>query len=101
MLDDDLVSLTGFETSEFADNYSQEGTAKTFNASADMPAQSDPIGHLHEELRILNTKVDQLESRVSKKVTDDVQSSVPSILVDALKANLPGLLSEALKNTLP
>ncbi|GJY41163.1 hypothetical protein Tco_0428433 [Tanacetum coccineum] len=89
MLDDDLVSLSGFETPESADNYSQEGTAKTFNASADMPAQSDPLGRLHEELHILNTKVDQLESRVSKKVTDDVQSSVPSILADALKANLP------------
>ncbi|GKE11324.1 hypothetical protein Tco_1414875 [Tanacetum coccineum] len=91
----------GFETPEFADNDSHEGTAKTFNASVDMPAQSDPLGHLHEELRILNTKVDQLESRISKKVTYDVQSYVPSIVVDALKANLPHLLSEALKNTLP
>ncbi|GJW40928.1 hypothetical protein Tco_0066773, partial [Tanacetum coccineum] len=62
---------------------------------------SDPLGHLHEELRTLNTKVDQLESSISKKVTDDIQSSIPSIVVNALKANLPGLLSEALKNTLP
>ncbi|GJV50194.1 hypothetical protein Tco_1440406 [Tanacetum coccineum] len=45
------------------DSASQEGTAKTLNASADMPAQSDPLGHLHEELRTLNTK--------RKKVTDD------------------------------
>ncbi|GKA26796.1 hypothetical protein Tco_0712905 [Tanacetum coccineum] len=53
------------------------------------------------ELHTLNTKVDQLESSISKKVTDDIQSFVPSIVVDALKANLSGLLSEALKNTLP
>ncbi|GJU47660.1 hypothetical protein Tco_1204926 [Tanacetum coccineum] len=77
MPDDYLVSLISFETSETADNDSQE------------------------ELHILKTRVDQLESRISKKVTDDVQSSVPSIVVDALTTNLLGLLSEALKNTLP
>ncbi|GKD26577.1 hypothetical protein Tco_1232791 [Tanacetum coccineum] len=66
-----------------------------------MPDQSDPLGYLQEELRTLNTKVDQLESGISKKVADDIQSSIPLIVVDALKANLPSLLSEALKNTLP
>nr|GEZ31949.1 hypothetical protein [Tanacetum cinerariifolium] len=65
-----------------------EDIAKTFNASADMPAQSGPFGHLHEELRTLNTKVDQLDSNISKKVTA------------TLKENFPGLLSKALKNTL-
>ncbi|GJY08947.1 retrovirus-related pol polyprotein from transposon TNT 1-94 [Tanacetum coccineum] len=60
-----------------------------------------PLYHLHEELSTLNTKVDQLESNISKKVTDDIQSFVPSIVADNLKANLPGLLSEALKNTFP
>ncbi|GJY12458.1 retrovirus-related pol polyprotein from transposon TNT 1-94 [Tanacetum coccineum] len=101
MPDDDLASLTGFETPDSADGDSKEGTAETFNASADMPSQSNPLSHLHEELRTLNTKVDQLESSISKKVTDDIQSFVPLIVADALKANLPGLLSEALKNTLP
>ncbi|GJS72785.1 hypothetical protein Tco_0705626 [Tanacetum coccineum] len=80
MLDDDLVSLTGFETFDSADDKSKEGTGETFYASADMPAQSDPLGHLHEELRILNNKIDQLESSITKKVTDDIQSSVPSIV---------------------
>ncbi|GJY67157.1 hypothetical protein Tco_0469395 [Tanacetum coccineum] len=84
MPDDDLASLSGFQAED-----------------SDDEAQSDPLGHLHEELRTLNTKVDQLKSSISKKVTDDIQSSVPSIVDDALKANLPGLLLEALKNTLP
>ncbi|GJZ73707.1 hypothetical protein Tco_0637853 [Tanacetum coccineum] len=53
----------------------REGTAKAFYASADMPVQSDPLGPLHEELRILNTKIDKLKSSIAKKVTDDVQSS--------------------------
>nr|GEV75364.1 hypothetical protein [Tanacetum cinerariifolium] len=47
--------------------------------------QSDPLGYLHEELCTLNTKVDQLESSISKQVTDDIQSFVPSIVADALK----------------
>nr|GFD52357.1 hypothetical protein [Tanacetum cinerariifolium] len=63
--------------------------------------QSDPLGHLYKELRTLHTKVDQLESSISKKVTDDIQSSVPLIVADTLKENLSGLPTEALKNTLP
>ncbi|GJX34611.1 hypothetical protein Tco_0246168 [Tanacetum coccineum] len=67
MPDDDLVSLTGFETPDSADDDSKEGTGETFYASADMRAQSHPLGHLHEELRILNNKIDQLESSITKK----------------------------------
>ncbi|GJV41504.1 hypothetical protein Tco_1419944 [Tanacetum coccineum] len=101
MPDDDLVSLTGFETLDSADDDSKEGTGDTFYASADMPAQSDPLGHLHEEMHILDNKIDQLESSITKKVTDDIHSFLPLIVVDSLKENLHGLLSEALKNTLP
>ncbi|GJU40842.1 retrovirus-related pol polyprotein from transposon TNT 1-94 [Tanacetum coccineum] len=100
MADDDLASLIGFETPK-ADHDSKEGTAETLHASADMQAQSDPLGHLHEELYKLNIKVDQLESSISKKVADAIQTSVPTIVADSLKATLPDLLSEALKNILP
>ncbi|GJX84307.1 hypothetical protein Tco_0335081 [Tanacetum coccineum] len=62
-----------------------EGTSETFYAFADMPAQSNPLGHLHEELRILNTKIDQLESNITKKLTDHIQSSMSSIVADSLK----------------
>ncbi|GKG59157.1 hypothetical protein Tco_0602866, partial [Tanacetum coccineum] len=47
MPDDDLVSLTCFETPDSADDDSKEGTGETFYDSADMPAQSDPLGHLY------------------------------------------------------
>ncbi|GKC84570.1 hypothetical protein Tco_1140287 [Tanacetum coccineum] len=86
MPDDDLASLSGFQAED-----------------SDDEAQSDPLGHLHEELRTLNTKVDQLKSSISKKVTDDIQSFVPSIIDDALKANLPEKLTlsdEQVKQTL-
>ncbi|GJY42795.1 hypothetical protein Tco_0431008 [Tanacetum coccineum] len=94
MLDDELVSLTGFKTLDSADDKSKEGTGETFYASADMPAQSDPLGHLHEELRILNNKIDQLESSITKKVTDDIQSSVPSI--DSIKQSVLKYIEEKL-----
>ncbi|GJT28629.1 hypothetical protein Tco_0908904 [Tanacetum coccineum] len=89
MPDDDLASLTGFETPDSADDDSKEGTGETFYASADMPAQSDPLGPLHEELRILNTKIDKLESNITKKVTDDVQSSMPSITTSSIFSPTP------------
>nr|GEY21072.1 hypothetical protein [Tanacetum cinerariifolium] len=85
MLDDDLVSLTGFETPDSADDDSKEGNDETFYAFDDMPAQSDPLGHLHEELSILNNKIDQLESNITKEVTDDIKSFVRSIVADSLK----------------
>nr|GEY41935.1 hypothetical protein [Tanacetum cinerariifolium] len=87
MPDDDLVSLTGFETPDSADNYSKEGTGETFNAFTDIPAQSEPLGHLHEEMCILNKKIYQFESNITKKVTDDIQSFVPLIIADSLKEN--------------
>ncbi|GJX17160.1 hypothetical protein Tco_0217992 [Tanacetum coccineum] len=83
------------------DNDSQEGISKTFYAYDDKPTQSDPLGHLHKELHILTTKVNQLESSITKQVTDAIQSFVPSLVANTLKTNFPGLLSEALKNSLP
>nr|GFB20762.1 hypothetical protein [Tanacetum cinerariifolium] len=82
MPDDDLTFLTGFKTSDSTDNGSQKGTVETLYAFADKPAQSDPIGHLHEDLCTLTTKVNQLESNITKQVTDVIQSSIPSLVVD-------------------
>ncbi|GJZ24009.1 retrovirus-related pol polyprotein from transposon TNT 1-94 [Tanacetum coccineum] len=88
MPNDDLASLPGFEIQDSNDHDSQEGTAKTFHASADKPAQSDPLGHLQEELNLLNNKIDQVESSISKKVAEDIQSSIPTIVADTLEAML-------------
>nr|GFA08904.1 hypothetical protein [Tanacetum cinerariifolium] len=85
MPDDDLVSLTSFENPESTNNDSQAGTAKNFNASTDMPDQSDPLGHLHEELCTLNTKVDQLEFDISKKVIKD---SIKQSVLDSIEEKL-------------
>ncbi|GKG22486.1 hypothetical protein Tco_0387789, partial [Tanacetum coccineum] len=72
MLNDDLASITGFETQDSTNDVSKEGT-KILHASDDKPAQSDPRGHLHEELCLLNNKVNQLESSITKHVSDFIQ----------------------------
>ncbi|GKC77994.1 hypothetical protein Tco_1128768 [Tanacetum coccineum] len=99
MPDDDLPSLSGFETPDSQDEDSQSDD--NLHASVDVPAKSDPLGYLQEELRTLSTKVDNLESTISKKVSEDVQSSVASFVTTTLKDLLPSLLLEALKETLP
>ncbi|GJR91740.1 hypothetical protein Tco_0215751 [Tanacetum coccineum] len=99
MPDNDLPSLSGFETANSQDEDSQSDD--TLHASVDVPAKSDPLGYLQEELCTLSTKVDNLESTISKKVSEDIQSSVPSIVTTTLKDLLPSLLLEALKETLP
>ncbi|GKF30711.1 hypothetical protein Tco_0100509, partial [Tanacetum coccineum] len=68
---------------------------------ASISTQSDPLGHLHAELSLLNTKIDQLESSISEKVVEAMKSSVPAIVADTLKEQLPSLLFDALKDTLP
>ncbi|GKD37753.1 hypothetical protein Tco_1257960, partial [Tanacetum coccineum] len=124
MLDDDLRSLTGFETQisdeddevSFSDHLSKEdiydnlydnlyaisdGDAALPNSSADVSALSDPLGHLRRELTILSTKVNQLESSISNQVSKELKSSVPTLVTDALKDTLPSLLADALKASLP
>ncbi|GKE05289.1 hypothetical protein Tco_1397307 [Tanacetum coccineum] len=62
---------------------------------ASLSTQSDPLGHLQEELNLLNNKVDQLETSISKKVVDDIQSSIPTI--DSIKT----FVSESIAEELP
>ncbi|GJW82356.1 hypothetical protein Tco_0146331 [Tanacetum coccineum] len=71
------------------------------HAFADKPIQSYPLGHLHEELCLLNNKVNQLESSITKHVSDSIQSTVPLIVTNTLKEQMSGLLSDALKDILP
>nr|GEW86438.1 hypothetical protein [Tanacetum cinerariifolium] len=66
-----------------------------------VPALSDPFSHLQGDMHSLNTKVDQLESSISKSVADEIKSSIPSCVVDAIKEQLPGLITQALKACLP
>ncbi|GJW56141.1 hypothetical protein Tco_0102872 [Tanacetum coccineum] len=105
MPDDDIVSLDSFKTPDSTDQESisdyQDTVDTTFNAFAEVPALSEPFGHLQGELHSLNTKVDKLESSISKSVPYEIKSSIPSCVADAIKEQLHGLLKEALKACLP
>ncbi|GJY62541.1 hypothetical protein Tco_0463198 [Tanacetum coccineum] len=92
MPDDDLAFISGFETQDSADHVSEDGT-DTLHASAGKAAQSDPLGHLHAEMGILNTKIDQLESSISKKVAEDMKSF---LLKDSIKCSISESISEEL-----
>nr|GEV53696.1 retrovirus-related Pol polyprotein from transposon TNT 1-94 [Tanacetum cinerariifolium] len=77
--DDDIASMTGFETQYSAYHVFEEGT-KTLHASTDKPAQSDPLGRLYEELCLLHNKL-------------------PGLLSDALKDTLPQLIKDSIKSS--
>ncbi|GKC44512.1 hypothetical protein Tco_1062234 [Tanacetum coccineum] len=83
MPSDDLTSLTGFETpgsnDEESNSVTKEHSTDNLNATSDgdfvLPntsvgvlALSDPLGHLRRELRTISSKVDQLDSLITKFV---------------------------------
>ncbi|GKA54218.1 hypothetical protein Tco_0753167 [Tanacetum coccineum] len=59
-------------------------------------AQSDPIGHLHEDFCLLHNKVNQLESSITKQVSDSIQATVP-LIKDFIKSSV----SESIVEELP
>ncbi|GJU46690.1 hypothetical protein Tco_1203956 [Tanacetum coccineum] len=98
MLDDDLASMTSFETQDSADHVSKEGT-KTLHAFADKPAQSDPFGHLHEELCLPNNKLhgllsDALKDNLPQLIKDSIKSSV----TESIAKELPQVKAQVQKN---
>ncbi|GJS95659.1 hypothetical protein Tco_0802627 [Tanacetum coccineum] len=104
MPSDDLAPLTAFETHDSDDeasisvtkehsadnlNATSDGDVALPNASAGVSALSDSLGHLRRELTTISSKVDWLESKITKRVSDDLKSSIPSLVFDALKGTLP------------
>ncbi|GKA29085.1 hypothetical protein Tco_0715330 [Tanacetum coccineum] len=109
MQDDNLKHVSGFDTVHsdaddlevsYSEHISLEDAADNKNAFADVASLLDPLGHLQKEFAILSSKVDQLESTISKQVFEELRSFMPSLVSDALKETLPGLLVDALKSTL-
>ncbi|GJS98400.1 hypothetical protein Tco_0819570 [Tanacetum coccineum] len=106
MPDDEIESVSGFEVDTNDDekncNEHKEELSKTDeaivdnmidelvdmayskDASADKPAQSDPLGHLHAEISSLSVKVENLESSLSH-----LKNILPQIIMDSVKKTLP------------
>ncbi|GKC90541.1 hypothetical protein Tco_1151190 [Tanacetum coccineum] len=105
ILDDEVRSPSAFQTSESEeDSQSEPLLSKSkerdadyildeindLQASADKP--TDTTSHLQAEITSLSTKVNQMESNITKKVSEEIQTSVPTLITKALKQQLPGML---------
>nr|GEX17774.1 hypothetical protein [Tanacetum cinerariifolium] len=102
MPDDDLASMTGFETQDSVDHVSEEGT-ETLHASANKPAQSDPLGHLHEELCLLHNKINQivaslLSDALKYTLLQLIKDSIESFILDSIAEELPQVEAHVQKN---
>ncbi|GJV43008.1 hypothetical protein Tco_1427544 [Tanacetum coccineum] len=111
--DDEIGSPSAFQTSDTKESLSEPKLSKSkekdadnvldkladLQASADKP--SDSISHIKEEITSLSTKIGQMESNITNKVSEEIHSFVPVLITEALKQELSGLLTDALKTTLP
>ncbi|GJV53927.1 hypothetical protein Tco_1449668, partial [Tanacetum coccineum] len=111
--DDEIGSPSAFQTSDTEESLSETKLSKSeekdadnvldelanLQASADKP--SDSISHIKEEITSLSTKIGQMESNITNKVSEEIHSFVPVLITEALKQELSGLLTDALKTTLP
>nr|GEZ42165.1 hypothetical protein [Tanacetum cinerariifolium] len=82
-------------------NATSNGDVALPNSSAGVLALSDPFGHLRSVPTTIFSKVDQLESHITKQVFDKLKSYVPSLVPVALKETIPGLFTDALKDSFP
>ncbi|GKC57228.1 hypothetical protein Tco_1084826 [Tanacetum coccineum] len=125
MLDDEIESISGFEADDDDEDDHSENKVELskndearvdnvikelvdmvnsqdakLNASADKPAESNPLGHLQDTFNSLFAKVKNLESSLSQRGDDKIDESVPRMVADAIEERLPKLLSDTLKNIL-
>ncbi|GJR38929.1 hypothetical protein Tco_1214613 [Tanacetum coccineum] len=110
--DDEVGSPSAFQTSDTDESLSKPLLSKSeerdddnildqlddLKAFADKP--SDTLSHLQEEVISLTTKVGQMESNITRKVSEEIHSPIPALITEALKQQLPGLLIDALQSTL-
>nr|GEX58448.1 hypothetical protein [Tanacetum cinerariifolium] len=82
-----------------ADNIIKE--MADMNAFAENPSLSNPFSHLHNDLNNLTTKVQNLESFISKQVSDKLKETVPFLVAETLREIFPELILEILKTALP
>nr|GEX10625.1 hypothetical protein [Tanacetum cinerariifolium] len=87
--DDEIESPSAFQTSDTDESLSEPKLSKSkekdandildelanLQASVDKP--TDNLSHLQEDIISLSTKVDQMESKTTKKGFEEIQSSVP------------------------
>ncbi|GJS66067.1 hypothetical protein Tco_0680631 [Tanacetum coccineum] len=123
MPDDEIVFVSGFEEADSDDSenaeeisMADEATADNMinefvdvansqdanpNVSAAKAIASDLLGHLQDDITSLASKVNNLESSLSKQVADKNNDLVPRMVADVFEERIPDLLADTLKNILP
>ncbi|GJT95819.1 hypothetical protein Tco_1091337 [Tanacetum coccineum] len=88
MPDDDLRSVSGFDTADSNDTHENE-------------VLPDHMDHICEEVSSLHSKLGDMESSIVQQVSAEIKSSLPALVSNTFKEQLPSFLSDALKDTLP
>ncbi|GJZ23008.1 hypothetical protein Tco_0560467 [Tanacetum coccineum] len=105
MPDDDLRSVSGFDTADSDDTHENEVSKSDHifqddNASAERLSLPDHMDHICEEVSSLHSKLGDMESSIVQQVSAEIKSSLPALVTNTLKEQLPSFLSDALKDTL-
>ncbi|GJZ13111.1 hypothetical protein Tco_0548341, partial [Tanacetum coccineum] len=106
MPDDDLRSVSGFDTADSDDTHKNEVSTSNHifqddNASVERLSLPDHMDHICEEVSSLHLKLGDMESSIVQQVSAEIKSSLPALVTNTLKEQLPSFLSDALKDTLP
>ncbi|GKD18670.1 hypothetical protein Tco_1207828, partial [Tanacetum coccineum] len=101
MPDDELRSVSGFETADSNDFLNNEvSTSDHIVHNANAPAERlsflNHIDHIYDKVSSLHLKLDDIESSIA-----EIKSSLPTLVNNAIKEQLPELLSTTLKDCLP
>ncbi|GJV18156.1 hypothetical protein Tco_1363479 [Tanacetum coccineum] len=103
--EDEIVSVSGFKTTEIEDDDTQsqhrEEMSKSDELATDNLSFLDPLGHFHKDLSYLTSRVKHLESSLAQQVADKIKDSVPILVADSFEERIPNLLAYTLKNIFP
>ncbi|GJR95780.1 hypothetical protein Tco_0267954 [Tanacetum coccineum] len=104
MPDDEVQSISGFETTDSHEEGSDEtDTKNTLSQSIEtiVDKSSDPLGSLKIEVSSLTFRVANLESTIASKVVLQLEELAPLMISDAFEERMPELLSDTLRSILP
>ncbi|GJX91245.1 hypothetical protein Tco_0344571 [Tanacetum coccineum] len=92
MPDDDLQSLSGFETSVSDSSHDvsySEHTSWEKTTFAEFQSLSGHLDHVCEEVSLLHYKVKEMEYSIAQKVSDDINPLLPQLLKESLTPFIP------------
>ncbi|GJS11970.1 hypothetical protein Tco_0368766 [Tanacetum coccineum] len=106
MPDDDLRSVSGFDTADSDDTHKNVVSKSNHifqddNASDERLSLPDHMDHICEEVSSLHSKHGDMKSSIIQQVSAEIKTSLPALITNTLTKQLLSFLSDALKDTLP